>query len=89
MKKKKILKIFFTLCIFTILIGFIYYKFYENNKAHIVQKEISDTIYNSNIIKDVEYTTKDKDGNEYFIKAEEGEIDLSNSNIIFLKKFLL
>ena len=86
MKKKKILIIFFTLLFFTILIGFIYYKFYENNKARIVQKEISDTIYNSNIIKDVEYTTKDKDGNEYFIKAEEGEIDLSNSNVIFLKK---
>ena len=34
-------------------------------------------IYNSNIIKDVNISTKDKDGNEYIIKAEEGEIDFS------------
>ena len=48
-------------------------------------KEVKEDISNnSNIIKNVEYTTKDKDGNEYFISAEEGEIDFSNSNIIFL-----
>ena len=29
-----------------------------------------DEFYNSNIIKDVKYSTKDKDGNEYIIKAE-------------------
>jgi len=86
MKKKKIVKIFFTFLFLTILIVLIYYKFYESNKTQIVEKEISDTVYNSNIIKDVEYRTKDKDGNEYFIKAKEGEIDFSNSNIIFLKK---
>ena len=86
MKKRKFVKIFFTLLLFTILIALIYYKFYESNKAQIDQKEINDSVYNSNIIKDVQYTTKDKDGNEYFIKAKEGEIDFSNSNIIFLKK---
>ena len=85
MEKKKFVKIFFTFVFLTILIALIYYKFYENNKAQIIDKEISDTVYNSNIIKDVEYATKDKDGNEYFIKAKEGEIDFSNSNIIFLK----
>ena len=86
MKKKKIVKIFLISVFLTILIAYIYYKFYESNKAQIVEREISDPVYNSNIIKDVEYTTKDKDGNEYFIKAKEGEIDFSNSNIIFLKK---
>ena len=86
MKKRKFVKIFFALLLFTILILLIYYKFYESNKAQIDQKESSDLVYNSNIIKDVQYTTKDKDGNEYFIKAKEGEIDFANSNIIFLKK---
>ena len=39
---------------------------------------------NSNIIKDVNYTTTDIDGNEYIINALEGEIDYKNSNIIYL-----
>ena len=63
----------------------IYSKFFKINKTELTKKG-DETIYNSNIIKDVEYSTKDKDGNEYFIKAEEGEIDFTNSNIIFLKK---
>ena len=50
------------------------------------EKENEDIIYNSNIIKNVEYSTRDKDGNEYLINADEGEIDFSNSNIIFLKQ---
>ena len=37
-------------------------------------------------IKDIEYTSKDSKGNEYIIKALEGEIDYSNPNVIFLKK---
>ena len=28
--------------------------------------------------------SKDKDGNEYLIKAAEGEIDFANANIIYL-----
>ena len=45
-----------------------------------------DKIYNSNIIKDVNYTSKDLKGNEYIIDAIEGEIELTNSDVIFLKK---
>ena len=41
---------------------------------------------NSNIIKDIKYSSKDLEGNEYTILAEEGEIDLNNSDVIFLKK---
>ena len=41
---------------------------------------------NSNIIKDVNYTTTDADGNEYIINAIQGEIDYANSNIIYLTK---
>ena len=86
MNKKNFVKIFFTFLCLTILIVFSYLKFYENDAIQIVEEGINDTVYNSNIIKDVEYTTKDKDGNEYLIKAEEGEIDITNSNIIFLTK---
>ena len=37
-----------------------------------------------NIIKDINYTSRDLKGNEYSLIAKEGEIDLDNSDIIFL-----
>ena len=54
----------------------------EEVKEKINQPE--DINYNSNIIKDVSYTSKDNDGNEYIINASQGEIDYSNTNIIYL-----
>ena len=85
MFNKKFVKFFLFLILIIIIIMLIYSKFFKINKTELIKKS-NETIYNSNIIKDVEYSTKDKDGNEYFIKAEEGEIDFTNSNIIFLKK---
>ena len=41
--------------------------------------------YNSNLLENIKYIAKDDDGNEYIINADEGEIDLNNSDIIFLK----
>jgi len=45
---------------------------------------VEEEIYNSNIIKDVKYTSVDVKGNKYEITASKGEIDFSNTNIIFL-----
>ena len=56
-------------------------------KGEVVKEKINqpeDINYNSNIIKDVSYTSKDNDGNEYIINASKGEIDYSNTNIIYL-----
>ena len=50
------------------------------------EEKIKDTNYNSNIIKNIYYTSKDADGNEYIIMAEQGEIDFTNSNILYLTK---
>ena len=86
MGNKKFVKIFLMFSLCTTIVFFIYVQILKKNNSKIVQKENSEIIYNSNLIKDVEYSTKDKDGNEYFIKAKEGEIDFSNPNIIFLKK---
>ena len=43
---------------------------------------------NSNIIKDIKYSSKDLKGNEYIILAKQGEIDLNNNDIIFLKRLM-
>ena len=77
----------FIFIIFSIFIfSLIYIKFL--NKSSIKVEENSDSkeenFTNSNIIKDIKYSSKDLKGNEYVILAEEGEIDLENTNI-FLK----
>ena len=43
-----------------------------------------DASYNSNIIENVNYISSDGKGNKYRVNAITGEIDYSNSNIIYL-----
>jgi len=63
----------------------IYIKFFKKNEIAETEVQTSaDTLYNSNIIENVNYVSKDNDGNEYIINAYQGEIDYSNSNIIYL-----
>ena len=82
-------KVGIILFIISIIIILVFY-FYSNNlkKKEKIQTNIENTseenIYKSNIIKDVRYQTKDQQGNEYIINALLGEIDFSNSNIIYL-----
>ena len=84
MEIKKFAKIFFIFLIFLISFCIIYFKFFKNKSDVIVNNDKEDINYNSNILEDIEYNTKDKDGNEYLIKALQGEIDFSNPNILFL-----
>ena len=71
---KKSLKIFLIL-LFLILLLIFYLKFFNEDKIEksslddSIQKEIS-----SNIIKEISFSSKDKKGNEYILKAKEGEI---------------
>ena len=70
----------------TLTISFwIYLKFFkktETKVSEITKEEIAPQ--SSNIIKNISYRTTDADGNEYIITALEGEIDYSNSNILYL-----
>src|SRR6056300_1512058 len=47
--------------------------------------ELKEEVKNSNIIKDIRHVSKDMEGNEYIIEAVQGEIDLTNSEIMFLE----
>ena len=85
MIKKNIGKIIFIiLCLVIILILFNLKIFEKNDTSEIKPEKLENELYSSNKIKDVKYTTKDADGNEYIITAIEGEIDYSNTNIIYL-----
>ena len=89
MKKKIFLKIVLILSLI-IITWFVYSKYFEEDKNKLSkpvnpESEIEEeAIYNSNIIKDINYTSRDLKGNEYILIAKEGEIDLDNSDIIFL-----
>ena len=86
MSFKRFAKIF-TIFFLLIVILIIYLKFLKKPEAIQADKPKEDEIvYNSNIIKDVNYISKDADGNEYIITAQQGEIDYTKSNIIFLTK---
>ncbi|MDA9794459.1 LPS export ABC transporter periplasmic protein LptC [Pelagibacteraceae bacterium] len=89
MKKKIFLKIVLILSLI-IITWFVYYKYFKEDKNKL-SKPVNPTsgiekeaVYNSNIIKDINYTSRDLKGNEYILIAKEGEIDLDNSDIIFL-----
>ena len=85
MIEKKIGKIIFIISLFVIILILINSKFFENKD--VIQskpQKLENELYSSNKIKDVKYTTKDVDGNEYFITATQGEIDYSNTNIIYM-----
>ena len=72
-----------------ILIVFFFSNLYiqKNKKLNQISNiEIKEEDFtSSNIIKDIKYSSKDLKNNEYIILAEEGEIDLNNQNVIFLK----
>ena len=51
----------------------------------IESQDSEEFVYNSNIIENVNYSSKDLEGNQYTIKATNGEIDFKQNDIIFLK----
>ena len=82
MKRKKIIYI---IILFFIIFIFLYFKYSKEEKIVEIDTENSEKIiYNSNIIDDVYYSSKDIKGNQYIIQASRGEIDFKNSEIIYL-----
>ena len=87
--KKNFLKVLLIISLI-IITWFVYSEYFSKNENLLSgasnQKKIveEEDVYNSNIIKDINYTSRDLKGNEYILIAKEGEIDLDNSDIIFL-----
>jgi len=80
-------RVFIFIIILAVSFFFIYSNYFqkEKNNQNINLEAEEEISKNSNIIKDIKYSSKDLKGNEYIILADEGEIDLDNSDIIFLK----
>ena len=79
-KNKKII------LILIIIISALIFFFNFNKKKAEVSPEVYEEkiIKSSNLLENVKYTANDAKGNTYEINAEIGEIDINNSNIIFL-----
>ena len=85
MKKSFFLRISFIIFILILLLLIIFNLNQNKNELTKEKKEIvQEHVENSNVIKDVEYKSKDSSDNEYILKASKGIIDQNNSNIIYL-----
>ena len=89
MKKTNSIKIILILALI-IITWFVYSEYFKKDKI-LLSKPVSpktnnkeEIVSNSNIIEDINYTSRDLKGNEYTLVAKKGEIDLNNSDIIFL-----
>ena len=85
MGKGKIIKILFFFLF--IIVIFTFFKTKEKPLQIGKLESIDETKVNrssSNIINEVSYQSYDTNGNQYLINAIKGEIDLSDSDIIFL-----
>ncbi len=74
----------------SLIIIFLFFIYFEFSSDKLIKEDQNleikeDNFTNSNIVKDIEYSSKDLKGNEYVILSNEGEIDLNNNDIIFLK----
>ena len=86
MSKKNLLLTIFTLSIIIIISLIYFYKIpVEEKKIKLDEEKIEEKSFASNIIQNVKYSSKDIRGNEYIITANEGEIDVNNNSVIFLK----
>ena len=85
MKKSLILRISVIITILILLL-LIILSLNQGNKELTEEKKetIKENIEKSNVLKDVEYNSKDSSGNVYILKASEGIIDQNNTNIIYL-----
>ena len=85
MERSFFLKFTFIITILILLLIIIFNLNQNNNESVKEKKEVvQEEVENSNLIKDVEYKSKDSSGNEYILKASEGTIDQNNTNVIYL-----
>ena len=70
-----------------IIVFFFSFKLFNKEKIAPVEKEatVEEMDTTTNIIKDVSYSSNDAKGNEYVLNAKEGQIDINNDKVIFLK----
>ena len=89
MNKKSFAQVFLVFTILFILV-FFFFKYFNNAKDQKIKlstKEgglLSTNKISSNIIDSIKYVSLDSKGNKYVIVAKEGEIDISDADVMFM-----
>ena len=84
MKNKVFLQLFLIIIV-TLIIYFLYLKYFKNNETEISLKNENIELNTSESqIKNIQYESTDNIGRKYKIKAEKGEIDNELSNVIYM-----
>ena len=92
MNKKTIIQIILIFLIFLISLSF-YLKYFSNNSkvlkdTSLEEKIAADQNNTSTYIDNIDYVSSDSKGNRYQITAEQAEIKIENSNVMFLKNVI-
>ena len=90
MQKKNILQLILFLIIIIIIFG-IYLLSQKNQNTKLLKKNdtevsilVKSSDSNSNVMKDIEYLSKDNNGNQYKINSSFGQIDEKNQDLILM-----
>ena len=92
MNKKTIIQIILIFLIFLISLSF-YLKYFSNNSkvlkdTSLEEKIAADQNNTSTYIDNIDYVSSDSKGNRYQITAEQAEIKIEDSNVMFLKNVI-
>jgi len=92
MNKKTIIQIILIFLIFLISLSF-YLKYFSNNSkvlkdTSLEEKIAADQNNTSTYIDNIDYVSSDSKGSRYQITAEQAEIKIENSNVMFLKNVI-
>ena len=92
MNKKTVIQIILIFLIFLISLSF-YLKYFSNNSkvlkdTSLEEKIAADQNNTSTYIDNIDYVSSDSKGNRYQITAEQAEIKIENSNVMFLKNVI-
>ena len=84
MERGFFLRVTFVITI-SILLLIIVFNLNQNNKKSVEEKKevVQEEVENSNLIKDVEYKSKDSSDNEYILRASKGIIDQNYQYYIY------
>ena len=92
MNKKTVIQVLLIFLIIFISLSF-YFKYFNKIKKNLKENTVVEKVdinqnNSSTYIDNIDYVSSDAKGNKYQITAEQAEIKIENSNVMFLKKVI-
>ena len=84
MSRKLQIQIFLISLTLTLSVFFFYEIFKKDEDKDIIKTETTNKVSDKNLIEEIQYFSKDVNGNTYLIQSKTGKIDEENPDIIYL-----